>query len=84
MVDTLKARLEFVLVSSPEFVAQPVHFHARRRIEFTHIVGAVREDRDAILSLLDVRGNKISVRSPAVSQLLELRVSPIDPVSVPA
>lgn len=83
MVDALKTRLEFVLASSSEFLAQPVHFHVRGGIELTHIVGTAGEDRDAILSLLEVRGNKISVRSPTISELLELRVSPVDPVSVP-
>ncbi len=82
MVDTLKARLEFVLVSSSQLITQPVHFHVRGGIELAHIVGTVDEDRDAILSLLEVRGNKISVRSPTVCELLELRVSPVDPVSV--
>jgi hypothetical protein len=83
VVDTLKARLEFALVFSSELITQPVHFHIRGRIELTHIVGTVDEDRDAVLSLLEVRGNKISVRSPTISELLELRVSPVDPVSVP-
>jgi hypothetical protein len=83
VVDTLEARLEFVLASCPELITQPVHFHVCGRIELTHIVGTVGEDRDAILSLLEVRGNKISVRSPTISELLELRVSPVDPVSVP-
>jgi hypothetical protein len=83
VVDTLKTRLEFTLVSSSELITQPVHFHVRGRIELTHIVGTVDEDRDLILSLLEVRGNKISVRSPTIFELLELRVSPVDPVSVP-
>ena len=83
MVDTLKARLEFVLVSSSELVTQSLHFHLCGRIELTPIVGTVDEDRDAILSLLEVRGNKISVRPLTISELLELRVGLVDPVSVP-
>lgn len=83
MVDALKTCLEFILVSNPELITQPSHFHCRGGIEITHIVGTVDQDRDAILSLLEVRGNKISLRSRSISELLELRVSLVDPVSVP-
>jgi hypothetical protein len=83
VVDTLKSRLELVLVSNSELITQPDHFHFCGRIEVTHWVGAVDEDHDAILSLLEVRGNKISVRSLTIFELLELRVSLVDPVSVP-
>lgn len=85
MVDTLEARLEFVLVSSSELITQPVHFHLRRRIELTHIVEAVDKDSDALLSLREVRGNEISVMSSlSVLELLDLRESLGDPLSVPA
>jgi hypothetical protein len=84
VVDTLEARLKFVLVSSSELITQPVHLHFRWRIKLTHIVEAVDEDSDALLSLLEVSGNKLSVRSLSVSELLELRVSLGDPFSVPA
>jgi hypothetical protein len=84
VVDTLEARLEFVLVSSSELITQSDHFHLRGRIQLTHIVDAVDEDSDALLSLREVRGNLISVRSPSVSELLELRVSLGDPFFVPA
>jgi hypothetical protein len=83
VVNTFKARLEFALVSSSELITQPLHFHVRGRIEITHIIGTVGEDRDTFLSLLEVRVNKVSVRSPTISELLELGVSPVDPVSVP-
>jgi hypothetical protein len=83
VVNTFKTRLEFALISSSELITQPLHFHVRGTIELTHTVGTVGKDRDAFLGLLDVRGNKISVRSPTISELLELRVSPVDTVSVP-
>jgi len=83
VVDTLEAHFQFVLVSSSELFTQPVHFHLRGRIELTHIVQAFGEDSDALLSLREVRGNNISMRSLPVSELLELRVCLDDPFFVP-
>lgn len=84
MVDPLKAHLQFVLISSSEFITELVHFYFTEMIEATHFASTVGVDLDAVLSLLEVRGNKTCLRSLTIPELLELRVSFVDLVFVPA